>query len=82
MTPANSRPRGASLEMPSDPGLLAGLWQEVSFTRLPADAPPELDDYVQDIEDPGRIYAIHRASRRHNFQLLLARSVITVCNAF
>lgn len=51
--------------------LLAGLWQEAPFARLPPDAPPELQEYVVDIDDPRRVYAIHRASRRHGFQTLV-----------
>lgn len=51
--------------------LLAGLWQEANFSRLPDDAPPEVRSFVKDIESPRRVYAIHRASRRHDFQLLV-----------
>lgn len=51
--------------------LFAGLWQESPFARLPTDAPPELRPFVRDIENPRRVYAIHRASRRHDFQLLV-----------
>ncbi|KAK2592014.1 hypothetical protein QQS21_010285 [Conoideocrella luteorostrata] len=57
------------------PDLIAGLWQEARFARLPDDAPPELDDFVQDIENPHRVYAVHRASRRHDFQLLVDRYI-------
>ncbi|KAF9876325.1 hect domain protein [Colletotrichum karsti] len=51
--------------------VLASLWEDAPFARLPADAPPELKDMVQNIENPKRVYAIHRASRRHNFQILV-----------
>lgn len=51
--------------------LFAGLWQESPFVRLPSDAPPQLNSFVHDIENPRRVYAIHRASRRHDFQLLV-----------
>ncbi|KAL0941772.1 hect domain protein [Colletotrichum truncatum] len=54
-----------------DADVLAGLWEDAPFARLPADAPPELRDMVQNIENPKRVYAIHRASRRHNFQILV-----------
>ncbi|KAF4122074.1 hypothetical protein GMORB2_7667 [Geosmithia morbida] len=54
-----------------DPDLLAGLWQEAPFARLPSDAPDELRQYLVDIDDPRRIYVIHRASRRHRFQELV-----------
>ncbi|KAH6685106.1 ubiquitin-protein ligase E3A [Plectosphaerella plurivora] len=59
-----------------DGDLLAFLWEEAPFARLPTDAPSELQDLVQDIENPKRVYAIHRASRRHNFQLLIERYVL------
>ncbi|CAM1505737.1 Fc.00g113740.m01.CDS01 [Cosmosporella sp. VM-42] len=76
MTPRTIRARGASLEVSGDSDLLAGLWQEAPFARLPIDAPAELVDQVQDIENPGRVYAVHRASRRHSFQLLVERYTI------
>ncbi|EGX94635.1 HECT domain protein [Cordyceps militaris CM01] len=47
------------------------LWQEALFARLPPDAPPQLTPFVREIENPRRVYAIHRASRRHDFQLLV-----------
>ena len=53
--------------------LLAGLWEEAPFSRLPWDAPNELRHLVEDIENPKRVYAIHKASRRHNFQLLVQK---------
>ncbi|PFH61374.1 hypothetical protein XA68_17552 [Ophiocordyceps unilateralis] len=56
--------------------LTAGLWQEACFVRLPDDAPPELQHLVQDIDNPRRVYAIHKASRRHDFQLLVDRYVV------
>lgn len=56
-----------------DLDLLAGLWEEARFARLPWDAPSELKDLVEDIDNPKRIYAIHRASRRHNFQQLVQK---------
>lgn len=55
--------------------LLAGLWETAPFARLPADAPQELRDLVEDIENPKRVYAIHRASRRHGFQLLVEKFI-------
>ncbi|KAJ6438897.1 HECT domain-containingprotein [Purpureocillium lavendulum] len=68
------RPRGDSVL--EQPDLLAGLWQEAPFARLPDDAPPELQALVQDIENPRRVYAIHKASRRHDFQFLVDRYVV------
>lgn len=53
--------------------LLPGLWQEAVFSQLPDDAPPEIRAYVRDIENPRRVYAIHRATRRHDFQNLVDR---------
>ncbi|KAM0331428.1 hypothetical protein ACHAQA_003101 [Verticillium albo-atrum] len=56
--------------------IFTSLWVEAPpFARLPADAPAELRDLVADIENPRRVYAIYRASRRHNFQLLVERYV-------
>lgn len=55
--------------------LLAGLWETAPFARLPWDAPPELKDLVEDIENPKRVYAIHRASRRHGFQQLVEKFI-------
>lgn len=55
--------------------LEAGLWQEAPFARLPDDAPAELHEYLQDVENPRRVWAIYRASRRHDFQLLVERYV-------
>lgn len=55
--------------------ILAALWEEVPFPRLPFDAPAELRDLVIDIENPKRVYAIHRASRRHNLQLLIEKFI-------
>ncbi|KAM0447902.1 hypothetical protein ACHAO4_008646 [Trichoderma viride] len=67
------------LRSPSDAigelDLLAGLWQVAPFARLPPDAPAELSDYVQDVENPRRVYAIHRASRRHDFQTLVDKYI-------
>ncbi|QUC22879.1 uncharacterized protein UV8b_07120 [Ustilaginoidea virens] len=50
---------------------IAGLWKEAPFALMPDDAPSELREYVEDVENPSRVYAIHRASRRHDFQLLV-----------
>lgn len=56
--------------------LLAGLWETAPFARLPWDAPSELKDLVEDIENPKRVYAIHRASRRHGFQQLVEKFIV------
>jgi len=69
------QPRARGDSVLEQPDLLAGLWQEAPFARLPDDAPPELQALVRDVENPRRVYAIHRASRRHDFQLLVDRYV-------
>ena len=56
------------------PSLYAALWAAAPFPRLPDDAPAELKKLTIDIDDPKRVYAIHRASRRHHFQILVERS--------
>ena len=56
--------------------LLAGLWETAPFARLPWDAPSELKDLVEDIENPKRVYAIHRACRRHGFQQLVEKFIL------
>lgn len=61
-----------------DADLLASLWEQADFPRLPEDAPPELKDYVEEIENPKRVYAVYRASRRHNFQLLVEKCVSSI----
>ena len=57
----------------TDPDLFAGLWEEAPFARLPWDAPAELKELVDDIENPKRVWTVYRASRRHNFQLLVQK---------
>lgn len=76
MTRDATRPTSAgnqSSRMASELDLLAGLWDEARFARLPCDAPRELKEAVEDIDNPKRVYSIHKASRRHNFQLLVQR---------
>lgn len=51
--------------------LAAGLWEEAPFPRLPWDAPADLRDLVEEVENPWRVYTVHQASRRHNFQLIV-----------
>ncbi|RGP63132.1 hypothetical protein FLONG3_9993 [Fusarium longipes] len=75
MTPDAHRPRDPSIEVAADLDLLSGLWQEAPFVRLPSDAPPEVKAVVQNVENPVRVYAIHQASRRHGFQLLVERYI-------
>lgn len=75
MAPEAIRTPSGPLETSADLDLLAGLWREAPFARLPPDAPAELQAYIQDIENPSRVYAIHKASRRNDFQLLVERFV-------
>ncbi|KAI0434221.1 hypothetical protein F5Y09DRAFT_296922 [Xylaria sp. FL1042] len=56
--------------------VLAALWENAPFPKLPLDAPPEIRELVVDVENPKRVYTIHRASRRHNLQLLIDRFVL------
>lgn len=51
----------------------AALWATAPYPRLPEDAPDELKNFIVDVEDPKRIYTIHLAARRHQFQLLVER---------
>ncbi|OAA61100.1 hect domain containing protein [Niveomyces insectorum RCEF 264] len=67
-------PTSAGLGVDAD--LLAGLWEEAPFSRLPWDAPPELHELVDTVDNPRRVYAIHRASRRHNFQLVVQKYIV------
>ncbi|KAJ8125953.1 hypothetical protein O1611_g7685 [Lasiodiplodia mahajangana] len=64
--------RGCSI---AEDDVLAALWEHAPFPAFPFDAPPEIRELVVDIENPKRVYTIHRASRRHNLQLLIDRFV-------
>ncbi|KAL2755576.1 hypothetical protein ACRALDRAFT_1007572, partial [Sodiomyces alcalophilus JCM 7366] len=76
MTLDVSRPvQGVPPEHVREADPFASLWEAAPFARLPPDAPAELKDLVQDLDNPKRVYAIHRASRRHNFQLLVERYI-------
>ncbi|KAK3956808.1 hypothetical protein QBC32DRAFT_320587, partial [Pseudoneurospora amorphoporcata] len=55
--------------------VLAGLWEEARFARLPWDAPEELRELVEEVDNPRKVYAVHKASRRHNFQLLVQKYI-------
>ncbi|TPX10258.1 uncharacterized protein E0L32_001455 [Thyridium curvatum] len=57
--------------MTRDADLVAGLWEVAPFARLPTDAPAELRDLIEEIDNPKRVYAVHRASRRHDFQYIV-----------
>lgn len=50
-----------------------GLWLEAPFARLPDDAPSDLYQYLEDVQDPRQLYAVHHAARRRDFQLLVDR---------
>ncbi|KAG5939261.1 hypothetical protein E4U60_000968 [Claviceps pazoutovae] len=71
----DAEPDGSDGSLQRALDLVAGLWQEAPFARLPDDAPPELYTYVRELENPHRVYAIHRASRRHDFQFLVDRYI-------
>lgn len=51
------------------------LWSAATFPRLPPDAPGELKKLTIDVDDPKRVYVIHRASRRHHLQNLVEKLV-------
>ncbi|KAI8965090.1 hypothetical protein F5Y11DRAFT_36333 [Daldinia sp. FL1419] len=55
--------------------ILAALWEQVPFPRLPADAPSEIKELIINVENPKRVYAIYRASRRHDLQLLVEKFI-------
>ncbi|KAI1322758.1 hypothetical protein F5Y16DRAFT_29293 [Xylariaceae sp. FL0255] len=59
-----------------DDDILAALWEVAPFPRLPFDAPQEIKELVVDIENPKRVYTIHRASRRHNLQVLIDKFIV------
>ncbi|KAK0120187.1 hypothetical protein ONS95_011593 [Cadophora gregata] len=65
-------------ETVSDADIYAALWATAPFPRLPEDAPSELKKLMVDVDDPKRIYGIHRARRRHNFQLLVERYILQI----
>ncbi|CAJ2505206.1 Uu.00g126000.m01.CDS01 [Anthostomella pinea] len=56
--------------------IIAALWEQAPFPRLPSDAPPEIKDLVIDIENPKKVYTIHRATRRHGIQLLVEKFIV------
>lgn len=67
--PADDGPGHNALEV----DIIAALWEQVPFPRLPADAPSEIKELVIDVENPKRVYAIYRTSRRHDLQLLVEK---------
>ncbi|KAI1504685.1 hypothetical protein F5X99DRAFT_432474 [Biscogniauxia marginata] len=70
--PAENGPVHNSLEA----DILAALWEQVPFPRLPLDAPAEIKELVIDIENPKKVHTIHRATRRHNLQLLVEKFIV------
>lgn len=78
--PVHLTPSNRFRSRPDESELVAGLWQESCFSRLPNDAPQELREYIHDIDNPRRVYAVHRASRRHGFQLLVERYALLFIN--
>ncbi|OTB09627.1 hypothetical protein M426DRAFT_6891 [Hypoxylon sp. CI-4A] len=80
--PTDNSPGQNSLE----DEILAALWERVPFPRLPADAPLEIKELVDNVENPKKVYAIYRASRRHDLQLLVEKFIVQLrygcgCNA-
>jgi hypothetical protein len=59
----------------SEAEVYTALWSAASFPRLPADAPNELRKLTIEVDDPKRVYVIHRASRRHHLQNLVEKFV-------
>ncbi|KAH8887694.1 hypothetical protein GQ53DRAFT_809004 [Thozetella sp. PMI_491] len=76
MTLDTIRPADGGGQGGSDVDVMASLWEVAPFARLPGDAPNELRHLVEDIENPKRVYAVHKASRRHSFQLLVQKYVV------
>ena len=60
--------------------LLSALWahQAHSFPRLPAGAPAAIAKDTIEVKDPERVYRIYRASRRHQFQLLVEAFILQI----
>jgi hypothetical protein len=59
-----------------DADVFSALWAAVPLLpQLPKDAPQEIRRLTIEVEDPERVYSIYRASRRHNFQILVERYV-------
>ncbi|KAI1387372.1 uncharacterized protein F4822DRAFT_280336 [Hypoxylon trugodes] len=69
--PADHGPSHHSLEN----DILAALWEQVPFPRLPLDAPSEIKDLVVNVENPKKVYAVYHASRRHDLQLLIEKFI-------
>jgi hypothetical protein len=74
MTRDTPGPLEGRTSSPND-DILAALWAAAPIPRLPRDAPEELKSLTIDIDDPKRLYILHHANRRHNFQLLVERYV-------
>lgn len=60
----------------SETEVYTALWSAATFPRLPTDAPNELKRLTIDVDDPKRVYVIHRASRRHYLQNLVEKFVL------
>jgi hypothetical protein len=59
----------------SEAETFTALWTAARFSHLPEDAPNELKKLIVEVDDPKRVYVIHRGSRRYQFQNLVDRSV-------
>lgn len=49
---------------------LESIMEAVKLPQLPVHAPQKLRDNTVDIEDPRRVYAVHRAIRAYSFSSL------------
>ncbi|KAK3939097.1 ubiquitin-protein ligase E3A [Diplogelasinospora grovesii] len=65
----------------NDIDIFAALWEQAEFARLPWDAPNELRELIEAILNPDKIYTVHRAARRHNFQDLIQKQLREGCGA-
>ncbi|EKD13933.1 uncharacterized protein L3040_005455 [Drepanopeziza brunnea f. sp. 'multigermtubi'] len=74
----DERDRGQDQDAASEAEIYAALWATAPFPRLPDDAPHEVKRLTIDVEEPKRIYGIHKARRRHNFQLLVERYILQI----
>ncbi|CZS96793.1 related to ubiquitin-protein ligase [Rhynchosporium graminicola] len=62
----------------SDADIYAALWATAPFPRLPDGASESFRRLTVEVDDPKRIYGIHKARRRHNFQVLVERYVLQI----
>jgi len=74
MTQKQSLPQRSASDIDDDDAdMYAALWAAAPFPRLPDDAPVEFKELMITIDDPRRVYTIHKAARRHQFNILVER---------